>query len=99
MPHGIPWGIVVSRNSRSVPVVVANMLIEIWSDVVCPWCYIGKRRLEEALASFPHADQVEVVYRSFELDPAAPTAGTETKAEMLGRKYGGGLANGRALIQ
>ena len=47
------------------------MRIEVWSDVVCPWCYIGKRRLERALADFEHADQVEVVYRSFELDPAA----------------------------
>ena len=46
--------------------------IEIWSDVVCPWCYIGKRHLEAALESFEHADDVEVVYRSFELDPTAP---------------------------
>ena len=48
------------------------MRIEIWSDVVCPWCYIGKRRFEEALAEFPSKDEVEVVYRSFELDPRAP---------------------------
>jgi len=75
------------------------MRIEIWSDVVCPWCYIGKRRLEQALESFAHADEVEIVYRSFELDPTAPVVGTETKAEMLGRKYGGGEPNGRALIQ
>ena len=45
------------------------MQVEIWSDVVCPWCYIGKRRLETALAKFPHRDQVEVVWRSFQLDP------------------------------
>jgi predicted DsbA family dithiol-disulfide isomerase len=68
------------------------MHIEIWSDVVCPWCYIGKRRLEEALASFPHADQVEVVYRSFELDPAAPQQGTESVVAALTRKYGPGAA-------
>ncbi len=66
------------------------MLIEIWSDVVCPWCYIGKRRLEEALASFPHADEVEVVYRSFELDPTAPQEGTESIVDALTRKYGPG---------
>lgn len=64
------------------------MRIEIWSDVVCPWCYIGKRRLESALADFEHADGVEIVYRSFQLDPSAPTSPTETAGEMLARKYG-----------
>ena len=49
-----------------------HVSIEIWSDVVCPWCYIGKRRLETALAAFEHRDDVEVVYRSFQLDPSAP---------------------------
>ena len=56
------------------------MLIEVWSDVVCPWCYIGKRRLEEALAAFAAArpevrveEQVDVVWRSFQLDPGAPS--------------------------
>ena len=61
------------------------MLIEIWSDVVCPWCYVGKRRLETALAAFEHRDEVEVVYRSFELDPTAPS---ESTTVMLARKYG-----------
>ncbi|MGZ6751629.1 MAG: DsbA family protein, partial [Nocardioides sp.] len=59
------------------------MQIEVWSDVVCPWCYIGKRRLEKALAAFPHRDDVEVVYRSFELDPSAPQVATETTVEAL----------------
>jgi predicted DsbA family dithiol-disulfide isomerase len=72
--------------------------IEIWSDVVCPWCYIGKRRLEEALAGFEHRDQVEVVWRSFQLDPSAPTEPTEDVAEMLGRKYGGGRANALTMV-
>ncbi|HET6561329.1 MAG TPA: DsbA family oxidoreductase [Marmoricola sp.] len=66
------------------------MRIDIWSDVVCPWCYIGKRRLEEALAAFPHPEQVEVVYRSFELDPTAPQEGTESVVDALTRKYGAG---------
>jgi predicted DsbA family dithiol-disulfide isomerase len=74
------------------------MRIEIWSDVVCPWCYIGKRRLEAALAEFPHADQVEVVWRSFQLDPSAPDTPVETVAEHLGRKYGGGADGGRQMI-
>jgi predicted DsbA family dithiol-disulfide isomerase len=73
--------------------------IEIWSDVVCPWCYIGKRRLETALATFPHRDEVEIVWRSFQLDPTAPATSTETVAEHLGRKYGGGPEAGRAMIE
>ena len=48
------------------------MLVEIWSDVICPWCYIGKRRFEDALAHFDGRDDVEVVWRSFELDPSSP---------------------------
>ena len=64
------------------------MLIEIWSDVVCPWCYVGKRRLETALAAFEHRDEVEVVYRSFELDPTAPQHGHELTTGVLARKYG-----------
>ena len=64
------------------------MRIDIWSDIVCPWCYVGKRRLEKALAGFEHADQVEVVYHSYELDPTAPAVPTETAREMLARKYG-----------
>lgn len=48
------------------------MQIEVWSDIVCPWCYIGKRRLEKALASFEHADEVELLWRSFQLDPTFP---------------------------
>ena len=64
------------------------MKIEIWSDVVCPWCYIGKRRIENALAEFGHADKVEVHWRSYLLDPGAPTEPTEASALMIARKYG-----------
>jgi predicted DsbA family dithiol-disulfide isomerase len=74
------------------------MRIEIWSDVVCPWCYIGKRRLEKALADFEHADEVEIVWRSFQLDPGAPNEPVETVAESLGRKYGGGSGGGKQMI-
>jgi len=73
------------------------MRIEIWSDVVCPWCFIGKRRLETALADFPHADEVEVVWRSFELDPSAPTEPTTSVVEHLGAKYGGGRVAGEQM--
>jgi predicted DsbA family dithiol-disulfide isomerase len=72
--------------------------IEIWSDVACPWCYIGKRRLEKALATFDHVDEVDIRYRSFQLNPAAPTEPTESLASLLGRKYGGGEAAGLTMI-
>ena len=64
------------------------MKVEIWSDVVCPWCYVGKRNLEAALAEFPHADEVEVEWRSFELDPTTPTRVGLSMDEVLERKYG-----------
>ena len=64
------------------------MKIEIWSDVVCPWCYIGKRRIENALADFGHADEVAVHWRSYELDPGAPTEPHQSTSVMLARKYG-----------
>jgi predicted DsbA family dithiol-disulfide isomerase len=62
--------------------------VEVWSDVACPWCYIGKRRFERALAGFAHRDEVEVVWRSFELDPEAPRLEEGSSAERLARKYG-----------
>lgn len=49
-----------------------KMKIEIWSDIMCPFCYIGKRNFEKALAQFPHRDLVEVEWKSFQLDPAIP---------------------------
>ena len=64
------------------------MQVEIWSDPVCPWCYLGKRRFERALESFGHRDEVTVVYRSFELDPSAPPGVTTPTAERLAGKYG-----------
>jgi predicted DsbA family dithiol-disulfide isomerase len=64
------------------------MQVEIWSDLVCPWCYLGKRRFERALESFDHRDEVTVVYRSFELDPAAPPGVSTPTVELLASKYG-----------
>jgi predicted DsbA family dithiol-disulfide isomerase len=64
------------------------MDIEIWSDIVCPWCYLGKRRFELALQSFEHRDSVNVVYRSFELDPNAPSTHSTPTVELLASKYG-----------
>jgi predicted DsbA family dithiol-disulfide isomerase len=62
------------------------MLVQIWSDVVCPWCYIGKRRFESAVASFEHP--VEVIWRSFELNPNAPPVRDGSNVERMARKYG-----------
>lgn len=75
------------------------MRIEVWSDVVCPWCYIGKRRLEAALAKFPNRDQVQIVYRAYELDPEAPRGSSQTMVQRLAAKYGGGEANARAMME
>jgi predicted DsbA family dithiol-disulfide isomerase len=62
--------------------------VEIWSDIACPWCYVGKRRFEKALAQYEHADEVTVTWRSFELDPGAPVQYEEDNATRLARKYG-----------
>lgn len=79
------------------------MRIDIWSDVICPFCWIGKRHLETALESFraEHPDtEVDVVWRAYELDPAAPRqhddSPAESSAQMLSRKYGMSLAEAEA---
>src|SRR5258705_13956094 len=64
------------------------MDIEIWSDIACPWCYVGKRRFEAALAAFEHRDDVTVTWRSFELDPTAPAERSVDTAAHLAQKYG-----------
>jgi predicted DsbA family dithiol-disulfide isomerase len=72
--------------------------VEIWSDVVCPWCYIGKRHFELALAEFEARDEVEVVWRSFELDPGHPRDAEGDLAEALAAKYGSSVEQARAMI-
>jgi predicted DsbA family dithiol-disulfide isomerase len=62
--------------------------VEIWSDIACPWCYIGKRRFEAALEQFEHRDDVNVTWRSFELDPGAPHERTGDRAERLAAEVG-----------
>ncbi|MFN2462622.1 MAG: DsbA family oxidoreductase [Candidatus Dormibacteria bacterium] len=73
------------------------MNVEVWSDIVCPWCYIGKRNLESALARFEHRAEVEVEFRSFELDPAAPSSDGRDLAERLAAKYGVPRAEAEAM--
>jgi predicted DsbA family dithiol-disulfide isomerase len=73
------------------------MHVEIWSDIACPWCYIGKRRFETALAAFEHRDEVTVTWRSFELDPDAPAERGGDRAEHLASKYGVSADEARAM--
>jgi len=74
------------------------MEIEIWSDVVCPWCYIGKRNLEAALARFEHRDEMSLRWRSFELNPTAPAVVEGRYVERLARKYGVDVDRAQAMI-
>ena len=64
------------------------MKIDIWSDIVCPFCYLGKRRLETALADFEHRDEVEIQWHSFELDRGAPTVADGSLVDLVAAKYG-----------
>lgn len=73
------------------------MKIEIWSDVVCPWCYIGKRRIESALKDLD--EPVELIWRSFELDPSAPKQLDGPLIQMLAKKYGMSLAQAKQAQQ
>ncbi|EWT01232.1 dithiol-disulfide isomerase [Intrasporangium oryzae NRRL B-24470] len=64
------------------------MKIDIWSDIVCPLCYIGKRRLETAVARFEHADELEIQWHSFELDRGAAAVVDGELVDLVARKYG-----------
>jgi predicted DsbA family dithiol-disulfide isomerase len=83
----------------AVPSRGAPLKVEIWSDVACPWCHIGKRRFEAALARFESRDTVEVVWKAFELDPGArPADGPGGYAERLARKYGTTAAGAQSML-
>ena len=73
------------------------MHVEIWSDIAFPWCYVGKRRFEAALAAYEHRDEVTVTWRSFELDPQAPAQREQDGAEHLAQKYGTSRAEALAM--
>lgn len=76
-----------------------RLQLDVWSDIACPWCYIGKRRLETALREFAHADEVEVTWRAFELDPSAPRRRDPvlSHAERLAKKYGVSVERAQAM--
>jgi predicted DsbA family dithiol-disulfide isomerase len=71
--------------------------VEVWSDIVCPWCYIGKRRLERALELFEYSDRVQVRWRSFQLDPSFPVGVSEPVYDSLSRKMGASREQVRAM--
>ncbi len=77
-----------------------KLRVDVWSDIACPWCYVGKRHLEAALARFPHREDVEIVWRAFELDPSAPREVDRavTYAERLAKKYGSSLREADGMI-
>ncbi|GGL19932.1 DsbA family oxidoreductase [Deinococcus radiotolerans] len=75
-------------NPSFAPTAPDRLRVDIWSDVACPWCYIGKRRFEQALAQFPHRDQVDVNWHAFELDPGTPAAHPLSMRDALAQKYG-----------
>jgi predicted DsbA family dithiol-disulfide isomerase len=68
------------------------MQVEVWADIICPWCGLGTHRLEAALERFPHRDEVQVIHRSFQLDPGAPPGPGEPVRDMLRKK---GLDDGQ----
>lgn len=75
-----------------------KMKVEIWSDIACPFCYIGKREFENALAKFPGKDHVEVVWKSFQLDPDAPKRSDDDMYTMLEKKKGGSREQMKAMV-
>jgi predicted DsbA family dithiol-disulfide isomerase len=75
------------------------MTIDVWSDIACPYCYIGKHHLEAALQQFPHNNQVQIIWHSFELDPGAPTDSKENLYEMIARKYGVSIEQAKTMTQ
>jgi predicted DsbA family dithiol-disulfide isomerase len=74
-----------------------TMKVEIWSDFMCPFCYIGKRRFEAGLERFEHKDKVEVIYRSFQLDPSMEKNPSYNVHEMLAKKYSMSLEQAKAM--
>jgi predicted DsbA family dithiol-disulfide isomerase len=79
---------------------MARLRIDIWSDIACPWCYVGKRRLEHALKEFPDRESVDVVWRAFELNPSAPVREPSEGryAERLAKKYGSSVQDAKNRI-
>lgn len=88
----------MSGNVRAPRRVVPGVNIDIWSDVACPWCWIGKRRFERALAAFPHRDEVTVTWHSYQLDPSLPDHDDRSEAQYLAETKGMPVEQVRAMV-
>jgi predicted DsbA family dithiol-disulfide isomerase len=86
-----------TNDDRTNAVRTHAVEIDVWADVVCPWCYLGKRRLELAIAESAHPAEVSVTYHAFELDPKTPTGTGETVLGWLAKRYGTDLAGAREI--
>ena len=75
-----------------------RLQVDIWSDIACPWCYIGKRRFEQALAQFPNSAAGDIVWHSFELDPSAPAHSPLGMRDILAQKYGRSAQEAQAML-
>lgn len=88
----------MSGNVRAPRRVAPGVNIDIWSDVACPWCWIGKRRFERALAAFPHRDEVTVTWHSYQLDPSLPDHDDRSEAQYLAETKGMPVEQVRAMV-
>jgi predicted DsbA family dithiol-disulfide isomerase len=90
-----------SRQKDLLSAAMRSLSVDVWSDIACPWCYVGKRRLEAALERFLHRDAVKIVWRAFELDPAAPRVRDRTVSyiERLANKYRTSTAEAEGMIR
>ncbi len=86
-------------NDAAAGLVRPGMNIEIWSDIACPWCYIGKRRFEAALERFPHRDDVSVTWRSFQLDPSLPDHYDGSELDYLSERKGLARSQAASMFQ
>lgn len=86
-------------TNQSAAESTTTIELELWSDLVSPWCWIVKRRLEAAIHAFERPHDVTVRYRAFELDPDLPRGGGVALAEHLGNRHGGGIEAGRAMLE
>ena len=80
---------------------MAKLQIDVWSDIACPWCYVGKRRLDAAVEGFPHSGEVSVTWHSFELDPSSPRevdVEAQSYAARLAKKYRVPVERGQQMI-
>ncbi len=100
-PQNLAGSVRIQDMIPSIPAQQTTQLrikVDIWSDIACPWCYIGKRRFEAALAEFPQRDQVDVIWHSFELNPSAALVNPMHARENLAAKYGETLEGAQKMI-